>query len=470
MAQEFNAKEWFFFPAIIGLLLYIAAQVYKRNRLYSVLKLPPCYSGWMPFLGCAIEFGKEPLNFIEKMHRKLGPVYTLYIGGKRMTYLTDEEDYNKYFMQSQHVDFQKAVHLFVANAASIPSESFLTHHTSIHDLMKGKLATNQLPSHSKDLQTQFERRLAEISLAGSCELNEVIRLIMYPSVIRNLFGEDVLPIHNEESMNKLMVNFVAFDDQFEYGTQIPHVFIRKWAQSKQWLLNVFRKAILQIKSTDDTVLKSLYEMVDKEHGANYSLLMLWASLANAIPITFWTVAMILNDPKVHERVIKEISAAQDSSGNIEYNTATFEKLKYIRCCFLEAIRIRSPGVITRMVVKSFNVKGYNVPAGDLLFLSPHWTHRNEKYFPDAEKYMPERWLTCDFTKNEFLPGFVAFGGGRYMCPGRWYAIMELHMIITMLFHKYSMTLESTLPKANVMHLVGVQQPDADCYVRFSPKL
>jgi len=51
-------------------------------------------------------------------------------------------------------------------AASIPSESFLTHHTSIHDLMKGKLATNQLPSHSKDLQTQFERRLAEISLAG----------------------------------------------------------------------------------------------------------------------------------------------------------------------------------------------------------------------------------------------------------------------------------------------------------------
>jgi len=26
-------------------------------------------------------------------------------------------------------------------------------------------------------------------------------------------------------------------------------------------------------------------MVDKEHGANYSLLMLWASLANAIPVS-----------------------------------------------------------------------------------------------------------------------------------------------------------------------------------------
>ena len=33
-----------------------------------------------------------------------------------------------------------------------------------------------------------------------------------------------------------------------------------------------------------------------------------------------------------------------------------DKLKYIRCCFLEAVRLRSPGVIVRIVTKSFNVK------------------------------------------------------------------------------------------------------------------
>lgn len=47
---------------------------------------------------------------------QMGPVFTLYIAGNRMTYLTEEEDYNKYFMQSEHVDFQKAVFLFVAKA------------------------------------------------------------------------------------------------------------------------------------------------------------------------------------------------------------------------------------------------------------------------------------------------------------------------------------------------------------------
>ena len=56
---------------------------------------------------------------------QLGPVFTLYITGTRMTYLMDEEDYNKYFMQSQHVDFQKAVHLFVANAGNLECNMFV---------------------------------------------------------------------------------------------------------------------------------------------------------------------------------------------------------------------------------------------------------------------------------------------------------------------------------------------------------
>jgi len=33
-----------------------------------------------------------------------------------MTYLTEEEDYNEFFMQSEFVDFQKAAQLFVENA------------------------------------------------------------------------------------------------------------------------------------------------------------------------------------------------------------------------------------------------------------------------------------------------------------------------------------------------------------------
>lgn len=44
------------------------------------------------------------------------------------------------------------------------------------------------------------------------------------------------------------------------------------------------------------------------------------------------------------------------SGELVFDEETLSKLKYVKCCFLEAVRIRSPGVITRKVVKSFSVK------------------------------------------------------------------------------------------------------------------
>ena len=42
------------------------------------------------------------------------------------------------------------------------------------------------------------------------------------------------------------------------------------------------------KGTDEekrTVLQSLLSVVDAEHAPNYSLLLMWASLANAIPVS-----------------------------------------------------------------------------------------------------------------------------------------------------------------------------------------
>jgi len=53
-----------------------------------------------------------------------------------------------------------------------------------------------------------------------------VRLVMYPAVIRSLFGDNVLPTHSEQDMKELTSHFVKFDSQFEYGTQLPTIFLR----------------------------------------------------------------------------------------------------------------------------------------------------------------------------------------------------------------------------------------------------
>ena len=53
---------WWLAIIVLGLLTSL---LLKRAR-DGADKLPPIRSGWLPWLGCALEFGKEPLNFIKR--------------------------------------------------------------------------------------------------------------------------------------------------------------------------------------------------------------------------------------------------------------------------------------------------------------------------------------------------------------------------------------------------------------------
>ena len=74
-------------------------------------------------------------------------------------------------------------------------------------------------------------------------------------------------------------------------------------------------------------------------------------------------------------------------------------------------------------------------------------------------------MKCDLEKSQFLDGFVTFGGGRYMCPGRsvntltlscghsdcncvayrWLALMEIHLYVAMVIQRFDMQLLDPLP-------------------------
>ena len=65
------------------------------------VKYPPVIKGWIPGLGCAIDFGKAPLNFNKKSTEKHGVIFTIYAAGQRMTFLTDISDFRLFFNSPQ---------------------------------------------------------------------------------------------------------------------------------------------------------------------------------------------------------------------------------------------------------------------------------------------------------------------------------------------------------------------------------
>ena len=55
---------WLVTVIILGLVTWLVLQRASVSR--GADKFPPIRTGWLPWLGCALEFGKEPLHFIKR--------------------------------------------------------------------------------------------------------------------------------------------------------------------------------------------------------------------------------------------------------------------------------------------------------------------------------------------------------------------------------------------------------------------
>ena len=74
------------------------------------------------------------------------------------------------------------------------------------------------------LAVRFHSSLTTNEGDGVADLMEFVRAAMFSSVVRELFGEKLMPAA-EKDMRELMQKFVKFDEDFEYGAQLPEIFL-----------------------------------------------------------------------------------------------------------------------------------------------------------------------------------------------------------------------------------------------------
>uniref|UniRef100_A0A8C3TYQ1 Lanosterol 14-alpha demethylase n=1 Tax=Catharus ustulatus TaxID=91951 RepID=A0A8C3TYQ1_CATUS len=420
---------------LLGLLIVKALLFQQRNP-----SSPPCIRGWIPWFGAAFQFGKAPLEYIEQARNKHGPVFTIFALGKRFTFVTEEEGTEAFF-KSEDLNFEQAVQQAVKNAVSVPAEAFYQNHGNLYSMMKGKMSPSNLHMFSGTLCEELHEHMTHLGTEGTGDLSDLVRHVMYPAVVNTLFGKGICPTSPSE-IKEFEEHFQKYDEDFEYASQMPECFLRNWSKSKKWLLKLFEKVVLDAERTNPS--------------------------ETASKVAFWTLAFILSNPAIYKKVMEDLASVFGEGGKdkLEVSEEDLKKIPFIKWCTLEAIRLRSPGAITKKVINPIRIKNFTIPAGDMLMLSPYWLHRNPKYFPDPEMFKPDRWKEANLEKNAFLDSFVAFGGGKHQCPGRWFAIMEIQLFVVLFLYKYEFVLLDAVPKESPLHLVGTQQPTAPLRVRY----
>jgi len=88
----------------------------------------------------------------------------------------------------------------------------------------------------------------------------------------------------------------------------------------------------------------------------------------------------------------------------------------------ETLRVLPPvWAIGRETQEPITLGGHTVPAGIQLLVAPAVLHLDERWFPDPERFWPDRWATADHPRLAYMP----FGAGPRVCIGNHFALREI---------------------------------------------
>jgi len=139
--------------------------------------------------------------------------------------------------------------------------------------------------------------------------------------------------------------------------------------------------------------------------------------------------LLAQHPDVYARMRAEVDAALHGRTPA---VADLPQLPYTLQVFKESLRLYPPAyVLSRQAVRDVEVSGYRVPAGSVVIVSPYTMHRRPDYFPDPERFDPDRFTPeaeARLPRHAYLP----FGAGPRICIGNHFALMEGQLVLATL--------------------------------------
>ncbi|MBS1844309.1 MAG: cytochrome P450, partial [Actinobacteria bacterium] len=151
-----------------------------------------------------------------------------------------------------------------------------------------------------------------------------------------------------------------------------------------------------------------------------------------------TVTFALWELAHHPDVLERLCDEQDrilAAGAPPTIDQLEKELPYLDMVVDEVLRLYPPAWIgPRRAVRDFDWGGYQVPKGAYVNYCSWASHRLPEVFPDPEAFVPERFTR---ERKAALPrgAYVPFGGGRRVCIGKRFGLIEVKLVTTMLLQR-----------------------------------
>lgn len=158
--------------------------------------------------------------------------------------------------------------------------------------------------------------------------------------------------------------------------------------------------------------------------------------ANALTFTWY---LLSENPEVEKKLHEEIDSVLESR---KPAVEDVPMLKYTESVVAEAMRLYPPAwAIGRLALEEHELGGYTIPKKGLVLMSPYIGQRDPRFWPDADRFIPERWEFQSIKEAGQKYTYFPFGGGVRRCIGESFAWTEAILLVATLAQKWKLRLD-----------------------------
>ena len=136
----------------------------------------------------------------------------------------------------------------------------------------------------------------------------------------------------------------------------------------------------------------------------------------------WTWYLLSQHPEVERRFHEELDRVLEGRWPKHDDVPN---LRYTRMVLLESMRLYPPvwTLGRRPEREGYQVGGYRIPRKSMIVISPFITQRDARFFPDPERFDPQRFTPAEEAKRP-RGTYFPFAGGNRRCIGEPLAMTE----------------------------------------------